>query len=178
MKLFSLYFCLSLFCVHAGEFTYPSTQTVQGKKLILNGTGWRKAFLGIKVYHAALYLTGQSLDGEQIINANEVRQIAMKFSRDVELEKITSSYKEGLEKNGVDLKTIEAAFSKFISLMSDVKEDDLLALTFTPTKVVISINGADKGTVDSELLGKSLLRIWLGKNPPNDDLKTGLLGKE
>jgi hypothetical protein len=178
VKLFSLFFCLSLFCVQAGEFTFPSTQTVQGKKLILNGTGWRKAFLGIKVYHAGLYLTGQSLDGEQIINASEVRQVAMKFSRDVGLEKITSSYKEGLEKNGVDLKTIEADFNKFISLMSDLKEDDLLALTIAPTKVVITINGVDKGTVDSDLLGKSLLRIWLGKNPPSEDLKTGLLGKE
>jgi hypothetical protein len=62
--------------------------------------------------------------------------------------------------------------------MSDLKEDDLLALTIAPTKVVITINGVDKGTVDSDLLGKSLLRIWLGKNPPSEDLKTGLLGKE
>jgi hypothetical protein len=178
MKILSLFFCLSLFCAHATEFSFPTSQTAQGKKLILNGTGWRKAFLGIKVYRAGLYLTGQSLDGEQIINSSEVRQIAMKFSRDVGLEKITSSYKEGLEKNGVDLKTIEADFSKFVSLMTDLKEDDLLALTFTPAKVVITINGVDKGTVDSDLLGKSLLKIWLGKNPPSEDLKTGLLGKE
>jgi len=178
MKLLSLFFCLSLFCAQAEDFTFPATQTVQGKKLILNGTGWRKAFLGIKVYHAGLYLTGQSLDGEQVINSNEVRQIAMKFSRDVGLEKITSSYKEGLEKNGVDLKTIEAPFNKFISLLSDIKENDLLALTFTPAKVIISINNVDKGSVDNDLLGKGLLRIWLGKNPPSEDLKIGLLGKE
>ena len=41
---------------------------------------------------------------------------------------------------------------------------------------MVEINDAAKGTVDGADLAAAMLGIWLGPEPPNDDLKDGLLG--
>jgi hypothetical protein len=40
----------------------------------------------------------------------------------------------------------------------------------------ITVNGAAKGTIAGEDFNRALLRIWLGDNPADSDLKKGLLG--
>ncbi len=40
----------------------------------------------------------------------------------------------------------------------------------------ITFNGAVRGTIAGEDFSRALLRIWLGENPADADLKKALLG--
>ena len=42
--------------------------------------------------------------------------------------------------------------------------------------VSVSVNGTVKGTIKGDDFAKALLAIWLGADPPNPEIKAGLLG--
>jgi hypothetical protein len=51
-----------------------------------------------------------------------------------------------------------------------------MSIHFLPNSVELFVGGQKQGSVDGKDFSKPLLRIWLGKNPPNEGLKKGLLG--
>jgi Chalcone isomerase-like len=62
--------------------------------------------------------------------------------------------------------------------MNDVAEGDEMVLTEIPGKgVTFALKGKDLVTIPGEDFAKVLWSIWLGSEPPNPDLKEGLLGK-
>ena len=40
----------------------------------------------------------------------------------------------------------------------------------------VEVNGAAKGNIKGDDFAKAFLSIWLGAEPPNPELKAGLLG--
>ena len=61
--------------------------------------------------------------------------------------------------------------------MTDVKSGQQMVFSFKPgAGVQVTINGAAKGTIKGDDFAKGLLSIWLGPEPPNPEIKTGLLG--
>jgi hypothetical protein len=40
----------------------------------------------------------------------------------------------------------------------------------------VSVNGAVKGTITGDDFSRAFISIWLGNEPPNPELKAGLLG--
>jgi hypothetical protein len=63
--------------------------------------------------------------------------------------------------------------------MSDVKTGQRLTFTRLPgTGVQVDVNGVVKGTIPGDDFARALLTIWLGANPPNPEIKSGLLGGE
>ena len=40
----------------------------------------------------------------------------------------------------------------------------------------MNVNGAVKGTIKGDDFAKAFLSIWLGGDPPNPEIKAGLLG--
>ncbi len=74
-----------------------------------------------------------------------------------------------------------ASFQKRIATlsawMSDMKTGDRLIFIRKPHEgVQVSINTAVKGTLEGDDFSRALLSIWLGLTPPNEGLKSGLLG--
>jgi len=61
--------------------------------------------------------------------------------------------------------------------MEDVSEGDEIVLTEIPGKgVEVQVKGKVKGVIPGRAFARALWSIWLGPNPPNEELKEGLLG--
>ena len=156
------------------------TMKAGGKTLVLNGLGLRQAtILNINVYAAALYLESKSQDADAILASNGPKNLEMVFMRDVEAKDVSKAWTEGFEKNcETNCEALKPSLEKLKASMNmDMKKGDVMAISFLPEKVELLLKGKVAGSVESREFSKTLLRIWLGKNPPNDSLKEGLLGK-
>lgn len=160
--------------------TLPDSTEVSGKALPLNGIGIREATIfGVNVYVAGLYLEEKTSDPNVVITSNAPKRIVMHFVRDVGLEDITEAYREGFEKNA-DGKyaTIEARVQRWNGFMSGMKDGDKMVVTYIPGKGTnVTIRNEDRGTIAGHDFSQVLFRIFVGPNPPNSDLKEGMLGK-
>lgn len=158
----------------------PDTATVEGKTLSLNGLGLREAtFLKIDVYVAGLYLEKASADAETILGSEQAKQLRMRFVRAVGRKDVVKSWEEGVSKNaGSDGAAVRDRFEKLYAAMADVAEGDELVLTETPDRgVTATLNGKELVTLPGRDFARVLWSIWLGAQPPNPELKQGLLGK-
>ena len=161
----------------------PDQVSVGEAKLVLNGMGVRikkVAFIGIKVYVAGLYLPSRSSNAEAILAANEPKQMVMHFLyKDVGKDKLVEGWTEGFEKNSHDMMpTLKARLDTFNGYWSGMKTGDVAVLTYIPgTGTKVEIKGKEMGVIEGQDFARALFAIWLGPNPPNKELKEGLLGK-
>ena len=161
----------------------PNTVTVGGATLHLNGMGVRVkkvAFIGVKVYVAGLYLAEKSSDPAKIVAADTPKQLVMHFLyKEVGKAKLVEAWNEGFEKNAAGkMGALKARIDKFNGLWSDMRSGERAVLTYLPgTGVEVEIKGQKVGTIEGKDFADALFSIWLGPNPPNEDLKNGLLGK-
>lgn len=59
----------------------------------------------------------------------------------------------------------------------DFKEGQTLLFANNPAdEVTVEVNGDARDTIKNANFAKTLLAIWLGRKPPNDELKGGLVG--
>ena len=158
--------------------TLPDSSEVAGQTLVLNGVGPRLAtFLNVKVYAAGLYLPAKSSDAAAIVAADEARQIQLHFVRAVDGEEIAGAWSDGFKDNAGDgLGALEPRIAQLGGMMEDMAEGDVMMFTYVPgTGTEVTINGTAKGTVEGADFASTLFAIWLG-DPPNDEIKAGLLG--
>ncbi len=150
----------------------------EGESLSLQGIGLRKKFL-FSVYVGGLYLTTPTKDAAAAINADEPKRISMTFLRDVDADNIKKAFKEGFETNSPEAaKTQSAKIETFLGLFKEeFKEGETVNITYLPaTGVTAEKGGKVLGTVEGAEFMKAVFTIWLGKNPPSEDLKKGMLG--
>ena len=155
----------------------PEQTTVNGKTLVLNGLGMRTAtFLKVKVYVIGLYLESKSSDAKVIIKSNQVKRIEMHFVHDVTAKELRDGWSEAFESNYPDVSSIKGEISKFNASMRDVKSGDSIVVEFYGDKVDVLVNGEKTDSVSGSAFQQAVLAIWLGPEPPNEDLKAGILG--
>ncbi|MGA9750592.1 MAG: chalcone isomerase family protein [Acidobacteriota bacterium] len=163
--------------------TMPDQVTVGPSTLALNGMGVRikkVAFIGIKVYVAGLYLPARSSNPEAILKTDEPKQIVMHFLyKDVGKDKLVEGWTEGFQKNSPgELAALKARLDTFNGYWSAMKTGDVAVLTYVPgTGTKVEIKGQEMGVIEGADFARALFAIWLGPNPPNKELKEGLLGK-
>ena len=166
--------------VHAatlGGVNMSDQATVSGKALILNGVGMRTAtFLKVKVYVIGLYLESKSSDAKAIIESSQAKRIEMHFVHDVTAKELRDGWSEAFESNYQDVSSIANEISKFNASMRDVNSGDVIALEFYGSVVDVLVNAKKIDTVHGNAFQQAALAIWLGRKPPNEDLKTGILG--
>jgi hypothetical protein len=158
---------------------FPDHLQVKSTDLTLNGLGIRKAtILKVNVYVAALYVTTRSQDPKVLADPNTPAELILHFVRNVGVGDIRNAWNEGFEKAAKDqLPLLSARIQMFNSWMSDVKTGQRLTFTRIPASgVQVSVNGVAKGTITGDDFSRALFSIWLGPEPPNADLKKGLLG--
>ena len=161
--------------------TMPDQVTVGDQTLELNGLGLRLATrlgLKFKVYVAGLYLEEKSSDAEQILASDQTSRIHMHFVRKVGKGKITGAWTEGFEANsGGKMAEFEDRVDKLNSWMPDMAKDDTITFTYVPgSGVEVGVNGESKGTIEGPDFARVLWTIFLGPEPPNAELKDGMLG--
>ncbi len=157
----------------------PDSAKVGSADLVLNGLGIRKAtFLNVEIYVAGLYLPRKSGDARKIIGANEPWQLELHFVHDVDASDIRDAFDEGFEKNAGDkLAALHPRIEALNVQMVDFKEGQYVSFANDVAKgVAVDVNGASGSAIEGADFAAALLSIWLGPEPPNADLKSGLLG--
>jgi len=169
--------------VRAGEragVTLPDRATVDGRTLILNGMGLRRAtWLRIKVYVAGLYLEEKSPDADAILHPDRTKRIVLVFVRAVDRDDLLDAWDESFKENaGGDFATLEAGLATFHDWMPDrVAKGDTFTFTYLPeTGVLVTVKDEPRGTIAGAIFARSLFASWLGARTPSPALKAELLG--
>jgi hypothetical protein len=158
---------------------FPEHVQVNGTELTLNGLGIRKAtILKVSVYVGALYVPNPTKDAQALIDPSSPAELILHFVRNVGVGDLRNAWSEGFERAAKDqLTLLNARIAMLNSWMSDIKTGQRLVFVRKPgTGVQVSVNGVVKGTITGDDFSRALLSIWLGPEPPNADLKSGLLG--
>jgi hypothetical protein len=156
----------------------PDQVTVQGKTLKLNGLGLRQAtFLKFNAYAAGLYLENTMHDADAIANSDQAKSIEIVFMRDVSTKQMADAFQEGFDKNCVaGCAELKSNIPRLQGLLKDMKKGETMAYHFLADGVDVMIRGQKVGRVGDKAFSHQLIRVWIGKNPPNSELKDGLVG--
>jgi len=173
----ALFFTLSLSAATLDGINFADKVNVDGKELVLNGIGIRKAtILKIKVYYGALYLDSKTKDPAAFLSASSPKQIVMHFVREVEAKKLRDAFNEGMEAANSNYASYKVMMEKFNSLIPDVVKNDQIILNFLADGVTVTSKGKTSEKIGNGEFSKALLNIWF-TNPRDEQLKNGLLGK-
>ena len=177
----SMFAGVPAFAATCPEVNLPAKVMVGKTNLVLNGIGLRKAtFFSVKVYVAGLYLPQKSVDAKKILNTNQSWKLVLHFVRDVDSDDLHDALVEGFE-NATDgnVEAMRPQIDAINALVPDLKVGDRLTFNHEAGRgISVNFNDSSNSIVDGTDLSATLLTIWLGEDPPNEDLKTGLLGGE
>lgn len=157
---------------------------IANTELSLNGAGLRKrAFF--QVYAIGLYLTERKAAAAQAVAATGPKRVAIHMLRDVGAEQFTDALMDGMKDNHseADMKALEPRARQLAAIMAEMKEAKKgmrITLDWLPAAgTQLTVDGKATGVpVQGEDFYRALLRIWLGDNPVQADLKKALLGEQ
>ena len=152
-------------------------------ELVVNGAGLRKKAI-FKVYAMALYLPARQPDVELILAGGGPRRVAITLLRDLSAQQFVDALQEGVANNhsAAEMAALSERMKQFsdaLLAVGEAKTGSVVFIDWLPEAGTrLTVNGHVRG---KELAGEdffqSLLRIWLGNRPVQDDLKQALLGK-
>ena len=154
---------------------------VGSSELTLNGAGLRKR-LFFQVYAIGLYLPQKSTSPAAILEQAGPKRVAIHMLRDVGADDFSAALADGIRANHAEAeaKALEPRVQQLAAVMAELKEAKKgmsIALDWTgsETQVVAQGKPAGKPIAGADFY-KALLRIWLGDQPVQDDLRKALLG--
>jgi len=149
----------------------------------LNGAGVRTRFF-VKVYVAGLYVTDKKNTPADVLALGGSKRFAMSMLRDVTAPQLTDALNDGFKANNspADQERYKAQLGELTAIMNSLggaKKGEVVALDYLPeVGTRVQLNGEAKGKpIPDEGFYRALLRVWLGENPVDADLKKGLLGQ-
>lgn len=158
--------------------------TVDGKELLLNGVGLRTVVrygLTFKVYVMGMYLEKRSSDAKAIMESGGVVHLKSYYLREVTKKQQKKPFRDAIRNNCyADCSDSKKKIFKIINAVKRTKEGGAFDFTMYPDKVRFFMDGANaksEVTVEGKTFSQDMLAIWLGPNPPNEDLKAGILGE-
>ncbi|MBC7690279.1 MAG: chalcone isomerase family protein [Methylotenera sp.] len=159
---------------------FPEQLKVESKNLVLNGVGLRSATLfNVKVYAGALYVETKSKNEAEIIDSPQIKDVKMVFLRDVKKDQLNEAWEKGIHKACVKgCPQLEEPLAQLKAMMVSVKPKDTMEFTIFPAKVEVKVNDQKAGEISNANFSKMLLATWIGREPPTEELKAGLLGKK
>lgn len=161
----------------ATGITFPKLVSVDidGKDHPLQATGvaTRKK-LFVKVYSVAHYMEDAQKAPpeqayEQILTAKKIKQLSLQFVRDVPVDKIQEGYRESFSKafSATELGQFRPQIDQFLGFFdAPIKNGDTQTVQWFPDgKIVVEVNGTEKGTISNEGFARGLWSVWFGKSP-------------
>jgi hypothetical protein len=154
---------------------------VANAELVLNGAGLRKRVF-FQVYAIGLYLPQKSSNPAAILAQPGPKRVAIHMLRDVGADTFTEALADGIRANHseAEAKALEPRVKALAAIMAELKEAKkgmAIALDWNGTETRLLADGKPTGQpIAGEDFYRALLRIWLGDNPVQDDLKKALLG--
>jgi len=157
----------------------PETTTVASHSLLLNGAGIRSKFF-FKIYVGALYLPQKATEPAAIYAMPGVKRVSMHFLYDhIDKKKLVDGWNEGFKNNldSAELTALQPRIDAFNAAFSAVAEGDLVHLDYIPGRgTEVWIRDQLKATIKGQDFQVAWLKIWLGDEPADSDLKQGMLG--
>lgn len=163
------------------EIADTVSHSSQSTKLVLNGAGIRTKFI-FDIYIGSLYLKKKRRGASEnaIYKASGEKRISMHFLYDeISKEKLVNGWNDGFKNNLSDneLVKFKDKISQFNDLFIAVKKGDVINLNFIPTTGTrVVINGKSQGLIQGDEFFTALLKLWLGDEPADYDLKEAMLG--
>ena len=154
-----------------------------GPQLVLNGAGLRKRVF-FDVYAIGLYLPAKRSGAAEVLSLAGPKRIAIRMLRDVDADQFADAFADGIRQNHseADAKAIAPRLKELTAIMTEMKEAKKgmsIALDWVPgTGTLVQIEGKPAGkAIPGEDFYRGLLRVWLGEDPVQADLKKALLGQ-
>ncbi len=160
------------------DVRFPERLQLQGTPLALNGLGVRKAtFLKVNVYVAALYLPQRTTDPRAIVDSSGPFELDLQFVRSVGAKAIRDGFADGFAQSAPGNSGLQPRIATLESWMEDIHTGERMSFVgLSGRGVQFTFAGKVKGLIPGEDFARALLSIWLGGDPPNPELKSGLLG--
>jgi hypothetical protein len=184
--LFSLFLLLAL-PLHAAELegvTLEERARVDGQELQLNGMALRTRVI-FRVYVAGLYLPSKTRSAQAAISSKGAKRIVLVMMRDANAEQFVLAIEAGLRDNHSDaqlaaVRTQTESLAATIRAIGQARRGMRIMLDYLPSQggTQLFVDGPPRGRLmPGEEFFRSLMRIWLGENPAQEDLKDALLGQ-
>lgn len=163
----------------AGEcagVTLEDTALVGGHPLVLNGMGLREATIfNVDVYVAGLYLPAPTRDPAVVVDDDVPKRLVMRFVREVGRadmdDAIRRSFASAAIRYGDTISRLSGMFPE------KMREGDRVVFDYVrDAGMQVGFNGAERGTIRDHGFSAVFFGIFVGRNPPNEGLKRGLLG--
>jgi Chalcone isomerase-like len=162
---------------------YPGTMPVGNANLQLNGAGIRYKAI-FKVYAAGLYLGAKATTPEAVYAAPGVKRLHVVMLRDIDGNELGKLFTDGMRKNATREefgKSIPGTLklAEMFATRKKLVAGDSFSVDYVPgTGTVISLNGkvATEPIVEPVFF-VAMMKIWLGAEPPDWQLKEALLGQ-
>lgn len=159
------------------QFHVPKTILIEGKNLVLNGTAYRKAsIMRVKVWFSELYLESPNRDGEAVLQSFTLKVIDLYALYDISAADSAKGWKASLDGNcAPNCEKMSAEVEAFLKAVPEFKKGDHYRYVFSPHGPAVFLNEKKIFSSTNPELGKLLLSTWIGKKPPSDEVKSGLL---
>ncbi len=157
---------------------------VDNQELQLNGIALRIRFI-FKVYVAGLYLPEKATTARVAIDARGPKRIVLVMLREATADQFLESIDAGMRANSSEAELAqvkqqtEDLFAK-IRGVGQARTGMRIVLDYAPSLggTTLFVDGAPQGKpMPGEDFYQALLRIWLGEQPVQGDLKEALLGQ-
>ncbi len=157
---------------------------VDGQELQLNGLAVRTRFI-FQVYVAGLYLPDKATVARVAIESKGPKRIILVMLRDASAEQFVESIEAGMSANNSEaqIAAVRTQIDQLIAMIRAVgqaKKGARIVLDYAPSDggTTLFVDGLAPGKpMAGEAFFQALLRIWLGEDPVQPDLKEALLGK-
>lgn len=163
------------FAAEKKGITFEDTLSEQNVKFVLNGLGVRK-YLFASVYVAGLYATEKSKDADQIINSSQPKIIKMHYFEKIGKEDFRKAWEYSFKQNCPKCEAFQPAITEFLDHLREVQNGTKVTYYFDPKYVEIRYSDKTLRVTKDNFAGIALA-TWIGKYPPTESLKEGLLGK-
>lgn len=163
---------------------FDGTTLVQGATLAMNGSGSRYRLM-FKVYDMALYLPRKANAVDAVLNMEGPKRLAFVAQRDIPGTDLGLAFIKGLQANNTNdlVQRHTLSSTRLIEIFSGKAKlvaGDTFAMDYLPGKgTQFYIQGQPQGAPvgDGEFFAM-VLRIWLGPQAVEPNLKDALLGIE
>jgi hypothetical protein len=160
--------------------TLPDTYMVNGQSLPLNGMGVRTlTIFRIRAYVAALYVAKPSHDAAEILASKESKVIVLQYIHSGSKALVEKEYREGEANNcgnGECSPSDQADFERLVAAAPAVSPGDKTIFVFTGKGLKVFANETMIGDYADADLAYHMLAGFIGKHPPSEALRNGLLG--
>ena len=170
---------------HAAElegFKFDDKVKVGNAELVINGTGVRSK-LG-KRYAMPLYLPAKATEAKAALATKGPKRVDIRLIKDVSGDTFANAVSGGINDNSSDaekaaLKDRVKQLVDTVNALGEIKAGTGIVFDWVPERgMVLTVGGKPAGQpIPGEDFYTALLRVWLGEDPAQGNLKDALLGK-